>query len=41
MAGLRLRVALVLSLLLFATAVPTPGLYDRPVLTIDPGVHTG
>jgi WD40 repeat protein len=44
MAGFRQGCAVVLSLTLWATAVlaeqPTPGLYDRPVLVIDPGLHT-
>jgi WD40 repeat protein len=47
MACLRLGSALVLSLLLSVAAVAqsqppaaAPGLYDRPVLVIDPGLHT-
>ncbi len=48
MACLRLGYALVLSLLLSAAAAlaaeqppaSAPGLYDRPVLVIDPGMHT-
>src|SRR4051794_22138084 len=48
MAGFRFGFAVVLSLLLAAVAVmaadqppaATPGLYDRPVLVIDPGMHT-
>ena len=47
MAILRLGYALVLTLLLTATAAPAaeqpptpPGLYDRPVLVVDPGMHT-
>jgi WD40 repeat protein len=48
MAYLRLGYALVLSLLLSVAALAqgqppaaAPGLYDRPVLVIDPGFHTG
>jgi len=48
MAGLRCGFVLVLTLLLAATTTlaqspppaVTPGLYDRPVLAIDPGMHT-
>ncbi len=48
MARLRFGIAAVLSLLLAAgaapaeeqQAAPTSGLYDRPVLAIDPGMHT-
>jgi WD40 repeat protein len=48
MAGIRLSFAIAVSLLLFATlafaadqlSAPTPAFYDRPVLVIDPGMHT-
>ena len=48
MAGLRFGCALVLSLPLFAGAAraqdqppaATPALYDRPILVVDPGMHT-
>ena len=48
MACLRLDLAIAVSLLLFAApvlaadqpAAPTQGFYDRPVLVIDPDMHT-
>jgi len=48
MACVRFNLAIVLSLLLFAEpalavdqlSAPTPAFYDRPVLVIDPGMHT-
>ncbi|HKM71579.1 MAG TPA: hypothetical protein VJX94_16250 [Stellaceae bacterium] len=48
MAYLRLGFAIAVSLLLFAvpalaadqSSAPTPAFYDRPVLVIDPGMHT-
>jgi hypothetical protein len=48
MACLRLGFAIAVSLLLFAAPAlradqpfaPTPAFYDRPVLAIDPGMHT-
>jgi hypothetical protein len=48
MAGLRLDFAIAVSLLLFSApafaadqpSAPTPAFYDRPVLVIDPGMHT-
>ena len=47
MASFRQGCALALSLTLWAAAAlaaeqppATPGLYDRPVLVVDPGMHT-